>query len=83
MHCQCSDTNIYRVVCLIDEGDSFLLTGGRETPTKVSRYTQYSWQEDLSDLNSGRIRHACGWFTDTGGRRVRCNLVLKFMYFLI
>ena len=52
MHCQCSDTNIYRVVCLIDEGDSFLLTGGRETPTKVSRYTQYSWQEDLSDLNS-------------------------------
>jgi len=62
--------------CLIDEGDTFLVTGGPDLTNlkRVSRYSQSSWVEDLGDLNSGRYYHACGWFTDTGGRRV--NIVV-------
>ena len=65
--------------CLIDEGDTFLVTGGPDLTNlkRVSRYSQSSWVEDLGDLNSGRYNHACGWFTDTGGRRVRENITVK------
>ena len=68
----CNDVNIYSWSCLIDEeGDSFLLTGGVLTLTRTSRYSSDRWLEDLDDLNTGRSGHACGWFTDTDGRRVR------------
>ena len=63
--------NIYSDACLIDEGDSFLLTGGRWTMTRTSRYSRDRWLQDLDNLNTGRRGHACGWYTDTKGKRVR------------
>ena len=65
------DINIDSKACLIDESDSFLLTGGTLSSKRTSRYSRDSWLEDLDDLNIGRRDHACGWFTDTNGRRVR------------
>jgi len=65
-----------RYACLIDEGDSFLLTGGFHTydnvqlpTTRTSRYSSDSWLEDLDDLNTGRWNHACGWYTNMEGKR--------------
>jgi len=59
--------------CLIDEGDSFLLTGGSDSQgndtSRISRYSSDSWLQDLDDLNTGRSGHACGWYTDTEGKR--------------
>ena len=68
---KCIYVNIYSEACLIDEGDTFLLTGGLSTETRTSRYSSDSWLQDLDDLNTGRWRHACGWYTDTQGKRVR------------
>ena len=66
---------IYSSACLIDEeGDSFLLTGGGGlfiSSARTSRYSSDSWLEDLDDLNFAREEHACGWYTDTQGKRVR------------
>jgi len=67
--------------CLIDEGDTFLLTGGYDrdtfhltggydTLTAVSRYTATSHVKDLSNLNTGRDSHACGWYVDSDGKRM-------------
>ena len=69
---KCNNVNIYSWSCLIDEGDTFLLTGGSVgTKTRTSRYSRDGWLQDLDDLNTGRYDHACGWYTDTDGRRVR------------
>ena len=64
---KCNYVNIYSDACLIDEGDSFLLTGGSYTPTRTSRYSSDGWLQDLDDLNTGRRDHACGWYTVTEG----------------
>ena len=71
-HDQVVDINIYSWACLIDEGDTFLLTGGvyMYTPTTVSRYTATSHVKDLNNLNTGRGQHACGWYVDSDGKRV-------------
>ena len=69
---KCIYVNIYSEACLIDEGDTFLLTGGSVgTKTRTSRYSRDGWLQDLDDLNTGRYDHACGWYTDTEGKRVR------------
>ena len=69
---KCNTVHIYSYACLIDEdGDSFLLTGGWWFEKRTSRYSSERWLQDLDDLNTGRQDHACGWFTDTDGRRVR------------
>ena len=67
----CNDVNIYSGTCLIDEGDSFLLTGGLYNRyNRTSRYSSDSWLQDLDDLNTGRYCHACGWYTNMEGKRV-------------
>ena len=56
--------------CLIDEGQSFLLTGGYyslETLETVSRYNINGWLEDLGDLNTGRRLHGCTRYTNNQG----------------
>ena len=74
---KCNNVNIYSWSCLIDEGDTFLLTGGTLSSTRTSRYSRSRscsrsrWLQNLDDLNTGRYDHACGWYTDTDGRRVR------------
>jgi len=37
---------------------------------RTSRYSIDSWLEDLDDLNIARQEHACGWYTDTEGKRI-------------
>merc|ERR1712126_300791 len=56
--------------CVIDEGDTFLMTGGKYSLNTVSRYTVDGWLENLGDLNIGRTSHACGQYTDTLGRQI-------------
>ena len=74
--------NIYSGACLIDEGDSFLLTGaGAPGPVeykKAPRYSSDSWLQDLDDLNTGRFGHACGWYIDSSGKRVRSISISMF-----
>merc|ERR1719317_1644168 len=49
------------------ETDSFILTGGYQTPTatkNVSRYKQNGFVEELPSLNHGRDQHGCGSYRD-------------------
>ena len=46
----------FRNSCVIDEGDTFLIIGGGDSPyNKVSRYNASGWLEDLSNLTEGVI----------------------------
>ena len=48
------------------------MTGGvyetRNEVGKVSRYGIEGWQEDLPQLNIGRVRHGCGSYVSGGDR---------------
>ena len=71
---KCNHVNtyiLYSEACLIDEGDSFLLTGGWPSSVRTSRYSRDSWLKDLDNLNTARFGHACGWYSDSVGKRVR------------
>ena len=62
--------------CLIDEGNTFLLTGGAKGRgeligvTTVSRYNINGWVEDLGNLITGRWSHGCSQFTNKHGYKV-------------
>ena len=69
--------------CLIDEGETFLLTGGvynsigRPMGKTVSRYNINGWMEDLDDLNTERASmHGCTRFTNNDGEKVRMEFVM-------
>ena len=60
--------------CLIDEDETFLLTGGAvrgSTVSTVSRYNINGWAEDLDDLITGRNGHGCTQYENNLGARVR------------
>merc|ERR1712012_671273 len=60
--------------CIIDEGETFLLTGDGTIPhVPVSRYDVNGWLEDLDNLNTGRQEHGCAQFTNKENQKV--NLV--------
>ena len=66
------DIIFFRYSCLIDEGESFLLTGGGAgSESTVSRYNINGWVEDLDDLITGRYGHGCTQYSNTRGARVR------------
>merc|ERR1712098_423880 len=48
----------------------FILTGGLDTRTTVSRYSTSGWMEDLPELNDGRWYHGCGYFYNDDMQRV-------------
>jgi len=59
--------------CLINEGPTFLVTGGIQTfqsVSTVSRYDKNGWIEDLDTMNYERSNHACGRFFDNNGNIV-------------
>ena len=56
--------------CLIDEGDTFLLTGGDTSRNTVSRYNSDGWIEDIGSLNTGRFGHGCTHYTNNFGAEV-------------
>lgn len=59
--------------CLINEGTTFLLTGGYKSMGKVSRYDDNGWIQDLNDLKTGRRGHGCSQYKNVVGEKV--NLV--------
>ena len=48
--------------CAIPNGDTVIITGGKNTKNTVSVYNVRGWQEDLPPLNTGRYCHACTSF---------------------
>ena len=54
-----STIDVFRNACAIPDGDSVVLTGGKSTKTKVSRYNRAGWVEDMPDLNLPRATHGC------------------------
>ena len=58
--------------CLIDEGETFLLTAGGWYTGKsaVSRYNMNGWVEDLDNLITARYKHGCSQFTNKDGYKV-------------
>lgn len=59
-----------RQACLIDDGETFLLTGGASYINKVSRYNSNGWIEDLHDLSIGRRLHGCVKYDNNFGAQV-------------
>ena len=69
--------------CLIDEGDTFLLTGGDGSDGIASRYDINGWIEDLDPLLHPRWYHSCFSYVNDQGERV--NMVCsgyQSMYFI-
>ena len=65
--------------CVIDEGDSFLITGSATSPHNiVSRYNSDGWVEDLGVMSEGRYYHGCTQYTDNVGEKVGCNDAMIF-----
>ena len=61
-----------RSSCVIDEGDTFLVTGSLYSSynTMVSRYGPQGWIDDLAPLSLGRTDHACTRYQDSDGNLV-------------
>ena len=81
---------IYSGSCLIDEGESFLLTGGYGamndgTVSTVSRYDLNGWVEDLDDLNTKRFGHGCTQYLNTDRAKVwkHIFMMINLLYLLI
>ena len=53
-----------------DDDDAFIISGGDDNPTKVSKYNKDGWIEDLPSLNVGRELHGCGTYLDSNSNRV-------------
>ena len=53
-----------RDACLIDEGETVLITGGYSTMTTVSRYDVTGWKHDTEELGTGRYFHGCARYHD-------------------
>ena len=56
--------------CLIDEGETFVLTGGTYSLRTATRYTINGWQEDLERLNTPRRSHGCARYSNVEGYKV-------------
>ena len=56
--------------CLIDEGDTFLLTGGDGSASLASRYDINGWVEDIDPLITPRYFHSCFSYVNDQGERV-------------
>merc|ERR1719474_1134832 len=59
-----------REACSIELPEMFILTGGYDTRTTVSRYSTSGWMEDLPQLNEERRSHGCGFFYNDDMQRV-------------
>ena len=70
----------YSEACLINEGNTFLLTGGGGSAlgsvSTVSRYDINGWVEDLNNLNTARRLHGCTRYLNKQGLQVMINKYL-------
>ena len=55
---------------MIDEAESFILTGGIETQRNATRYDKDGFVAHLPILLEGRFGHACSGYVDDTGSRV-------------
>ena len=53
--------------------DSVIVTGGYYSYTRVARYSEDGYEEDLPGLVTGRADHACGHFIDSKENIVRAQ----------
>ena len=53
---------IYRYACAIEMTDSVIMTGGGHSYNRVQEYNLQGSMARLPDLNTGRQRHACGYY---------------------
>ena len=52
----------YRSACSIPNNEEVIITGGKDSMTTVSVYSEAGHQRDLEDLIQGRAQHACSSF---------------------
>ena len=62
---------IYSRACLIDLGDTFVITGGWGSGSTVSHYSASRHLGDLAPLNTPRQSHGCSVYTDSSQQQVR------------
>ena len=60
----------FRWSCLIADDESFILTGGLNSETTVTRYNMSGFQEDLPTLLHGRMSHGCSQYVSDNGNKV-------------
>ena len=57
--------------CAINEGYTVVITGGWGADFKVVRYDRRGWVEDLPDLLTDNVYHACGQYTNSNNQKVK------------
>ena len=60
----------YSYACSINLGSTLLLTGGGDSPFRVSEYSETGYIEDLPQLLRGRYWHGCSYFDNEEGTKV-------------
>ena len=70
---------IYSEACLIDLGDTFVITGGVDSgaTSTVSHYSSSRHLGDLAPLNTARYQHGCSTYTDSSQQQVRVEHVYQ------
>ena len=67
--------------CGIDLGDTYVVTGGRQSPKTVTKYSLTGEVTYLPTLKQGRMDHACTSFIDDNG--VTVSLVVNIYFNII
>ena len=63
--------------------DSVIVTGGYYSYTRVARYSEDGYEEDLPSLVTGRADHACGHFIDSKENMVRAQCTVTSTHDLL
>ena len=61
----------YRYACSIELKEMVILTGGKNSKTKVTVYNNKGFVADWPELKTGRYEHGCGHFVNTDNKVVR------------
>ena len=64
----CSDA------CAINLGSSVILTGGSYSPSRVSKYNENGWVQDLPRLIQLRLDHGCSYYNNAQGTKVDIDI---------
>ena len=65
----------YRYACGIQTDDTYVITGGRYSKKKVTRYTRTGDTKTMPELNIGRYLHACEKFVNDEGATVSSTYI--------
>ena len=56
--------------CSINTGSTVVVTGGINSRTRVSEYSETSFLRSLPSLQEGRWLHGCGYYDNSDGTKV-------------